>query len=161
MKNYNLFELFGDSAITIQEGQQIFDAISQDLRCGEAVELDFAGVDIVAAPFLNAGIGQLYRNFDAETINCLVKFSNLSPAITNILSRVLENSKRYYTDPVERAAVDAALNTGLEEHNDVEITTTSQQNGAIALLKSFGVWQGDDLQELLKEVRSTRGMIEF
>ncbi len=60
-------------------------------------------------------MGQLLKDIDAAKLNSLVKFSNLNPAGSAVLRRVIENSKQYYASPDYRAAQEEALKKMAEE----------------------------------------------
>lgn len=109
MNRIPLGKQLGAYCITSDDGQRVYDRIYPLLREKQPVVLDFSGVQIVAPPFLNAAIGQLLRDLDSETLNTYLKFENLSGAFKPILHRVIENAKRYYTDPAHRAAVNAVI----------------------------------------------------
>lgn len=99
----------GDSGITLQDGQQLYDVIHPALRSGEAVRIDFSGVDIIASPFLNAAIGHLLEDISPDDLNRLLQIDGMPPAGMNTLRHVIANAKRYYSDPTIRQAVDRAI----------------------------------------------------
>jgi len=102
-------QLIGENALTVQAGQSIYDRIYPELAAGHAVELDFEGVRLFSAPFLNTAIGQLYKDLDAEQLSRLLIIANLAPYARGSLNSVVANAKRYYSDPVYRAAEDAVI----------------------------------------------------
>jgi|SRR5579862_4140737 len=104
-------QLTGDSAITLDEGQRIYDQIHPMLLADHDVELDFSGVDIIASPFLNAAIGHLLQDIEPDRLNRRLRFLNLAPTGQYTLRRVIENAKRYYADPKLRRAVDKEIET--------------------------------------------------
>jgi hypothetical protein len=89
-------ETTGDDAITMDDGQEVYDRINPELIAGRAVELDFDGVAVFASPFFNAAIGQLLKDIDPDSLNRLLRIENLSPLGHDVLRRVIDNSKRYY-----------------------------------------------------------------
>ncbi len=97
-------EIVGENAITLDDGQSVFDRIKPELAAGHPVELDFAGVAVFASPFLNAAVGQLLKDFQPEVLNRLLKVTNLTPAGSEVLARVIENAKRYYSSKDYREA---------------------------------------------------------
>ncbi|WP_041226037.1 STAS-like domain-containing protein [Crinalium epipsammum] len=101
--------LIGKNCITPGDGQKVYDLVHPELLALHEVELDFAGVEIVASPFFNFAIGQLLRDIEPETLNRLLKFSNLNTVGKQILKLVIENSKRYYSDPDFRNRVDQVI----------------------------------------------------
>ena len=59
----------GEDAITLDDGQSIYQQIKPELLAGHEVELDFDGVSVFAAPFFNAAIGQLLKDLRPEDLN--------------------------------------------------------------------------------------------
>lgn len=104
-----------EDAITMDDGQRLYDLIHPELTAGRPVELDFAGVEVFASPFFNASIGQLLRDLEPADLNRLLRIANLRPVGAETLRLVIDNSKRYYRDPDYRKAVDQALETMAEE----------------------------------------------
>ena len=94
----NIYELVGENCITMEDGQKVYDLIHPELLAGQPVELDFERVDVYASPFFNVAIGQLLRDIKSEDLNRLLKVSNMTSAGLAVLRRVIENSKRYYSD---------------------------------------------------------------
>lgn len=90
-------EIVGENAITLDDGQAVFDRIKADLTAGHVVELDFDGVSIFASPFFNAAIGQLLHDFSADQLNQRLRVVNLSPVGLDVLRRVIDNAKEYYS----------------------------------------------------------------
>lgn len=107
---YEVFDLVGKNCITVNDGQKIYDLVHPQLQANQPVELDFAGVEIFAAPFFNFAIGQLLKDIQPENISELLKISNIKPLGNQIISLVIENSKRYYSDPIFRSRLDKAIN---------------------------------------------------
>lgn len=106
---YEILTIIGKNCITPGDGQKVYDLVHPELFNLQEVELDFAGVEIVASPFFNFAIGQLLRDIEPETLNRLLKFSNLNKVGKQILKLVIENSKRYYSDPDFRNRVDQVI----------------------------------------------------
>ena len=102
-------ELVGRNCITFEDGQLIYDLIRPELLDSNSVLLDFSGVEVFASPFFNASVGQLLRDVKSETLRNLLEFSNLAPNGDQVLRRVIENAKSYWTDQGIRERVEAAL----------------------------------------------------
>lgn len=107
---HEILTLIGKNCITPGDGQKVYDLVHPKLLALHEVELDFAGVEIFASPFFNFAIGQLLRDIQPEQLNRLLKFSNLNTVGKQILKLVIENSKRYYSDPDFRNRVDQVIN---------------------------------------------------
>ncbi|GIK67561.1 MAG: hypothetical protein BroJett018_53550 [Chloroflexota bacterium] len=105
----DIINLIGEYCITLDDGQQVYDLIHPALDAKEVVELDFTGVEIVASPFLNAAIGQLLRDLQPNDLNAYLKITNLSSIARPMLKQVIDNAKRYYSEPDYRNAVDKVI----------------------------------------------------
>ena len=112
---YVVYSLIGENCITVDDGQKVYDLIHPDLVAGHPVELDFAGVSVFASPFFNAAIGRLLKDIKPEDLNRLLKVSNLIPVGMDVLKRVIENSKQYYSDKSIRKALDDILSEQVED----------------------------------------------
>jgi hypothetical protein len=111
-------EIVGENAITLDDGQILYDLIFPRLKNGEKVELNFAEVRIFASPFMNAAIGQLLQDIEPETLNelLIVDRENITSVGLSVMRRVIENAKQYYTlDKESRQKVDAIVNADSEE----------------------------------------------
>ena len=108
-------ELIGENAITLEDGQRIYDMIYPELKAGHVVEIDFTGVTVFASPFFNAGVGQLLKDIEPAKLNDLLKVASLVTTGLNVLKRVIENSKQYYSDPKHKEAVDTVVRSQSED----------------------------------------------
>ncbi|HAX78108.1 MAG TPA: hypothetical protein DCY88_20390 [Cyanobacteria bacterium UBA11372] len=106
---HDIHDLIGKACMTPDEGQKVYDLIYPELVANRPVELDFARVEIFASPFFNFAIGQLLRDISPDTLNRLLKFSHLNPVGRHVLTRVIENSKQYYSNENTRKAVDEVV----------------------------------------------------
>lgn len=97
-------DIVGENAITLDDGQTVFECIKPELTAGHPVELDFTGVTVFASPFLNAAVGQLLKDLKADDLNRLLSATHLAPTGGDVLARVIENAKRYYSSPDYREA---------------------------------------------------------
>jgi hypothetical protein len=99
----------GEDAITLDDGQSVYDRIYPELRAGREVDLDFLQVSVLASPFFNAAIGQLLRDLSSDELNRLLRVTNLTPVGANVMRQVIANAKRYYAEPDYRRAVTEVL----------------------------------------------------
>lgn len=109
-----LKELFGEDAITNEDGQKVYEKIHPELLAGRQVELDFSGVKVVASLFLNPAIGQLLKDIPSEKLNELLKITSFPVSGNEALKKVIDNSKAYYSNPQYRKAI----NDVLKEHGE-------------------------------------------
>lgn len=99
----------GEDAITLEDGQLVYDRVHPELLAGRAVTLDFTGVTVFASPFFNGAIGQLLRDLQPDALNRLLQVVNLDPTGMDVVRQVIANSKRYYAEPNYRAAQEKVL----------------------------------------------------
>ncbi|MFA5332399.1 MAG: STAS-like domain-containing protein [Methanoregula sp.] len=105
----------GENCITVEDGERLYQNIHPKLSVGQDVTLDFTGVSVFASPFFNAAIGQLLRDVPVETFQSHLHFVGLSAYGNHVLGRVIDNAKRYYTNPHFRDSVEKVL---AEQAND-------------------------------------------
>jgi hypothetical protein len=109
MTSLRVLELVGENAVTVEGGEALFASIADKIEHEEVV-LDFAGVTVCASPFFNASIGRLVGLHDADVLRKRLRFVNLSPTASELMRRVIENSREYYArSPEQRLAVDEAV----------------------------------------------------
>ena len=108
MRVLKVFDLVGEFAIDDLAGEKVFAMLHPELLAGHSVELDFEGVRVVAPPFLSVALGKLFQDISATNIDRFFTATNLSQLDRTGLELVVESSKRYFTDPVYRAAVGTA-----------------------------------------------------
>jgi hypothetical protein len=102
-------EIVGENAITLDDGQVVYDQIQAALSAGEVVELDFSGVAVFASPFFNAAIGRLLRDHSPDDLARLLRIAGLDSPGHNLLGRVIESGKRYYASADCREAQSRVL----------------------------------------------------
>lgn len=78
------------------------------LEARDKVVLDFAGVRSVLSAFLNPSVGELYGVLPSDIVDKLLTVVNTTAVQDKTLARVREHGRKYYHDPVYRAAQDAA-----------------------------------------------------
>jgi hypothetical protein len=98
-------EIAGPNCITLQDGQILFEKIHPQLKAGKPVELNFTGVRVFASPFFNAAVGQLLKDISPESLNALLKISDLAPVGFDTLKKVIENSREFYSSEENQRAV--------------------------------------------------------
>jgi len=106
---YKIYDITQEYATDADSGQQLYDLIHPQLIADNLVELDFTGVTIYASAFFNFAIGQLLKDISPDKLNTLLKIPELDPDAHSILKRVIDNAKRYYSDPQYQNAVDTVL----------------------------------------------------
>lgn len=86
----------GDTAVSTDDGDLVYQEIVAILKLGNPVELDFSGINIMTTAFLNAAIGQLYSAFTSEQLNSLLKLVNVAADDRILFKKVIERAKEYF-----------------------------------------------------------------
>lgn len=107
--------LVGDSCVTSEDGQRVYDEIYPKLSAGESVCLNFSGVRVFASPFFNFAIGQLLKDLEPENLNQLLKVENITSDGMLVCKRVVKNAKEYYKNPGAKKAIDETLKQQAED----------------------------------------------
>lgn len=105
-------DVVGENCITSDDGNKVYLRMRHDIYCGYKVTLDFTDVKTIAAPFLNASVGQLLKDVPAQTVYDNLKFIShppLSPLLENVVDSVIKHSDRYYNDDRYRKALNTIL----------------------------------------------------
>jgi len=113
--NVEIKSFVGDSCVTSEDGQRVYDEIYPKLAAGESVCLNFSGVRVFASPFFNFAIGQLLKDLEPENLNQLLKVDNISDDGLLVWQRVVKNAKEYYKNPGAKKAVDETLKQQAED----------------------------------------------
>ena len=100
----------GDTAVSAELGGLVFDQIYTALKQESSIALDFGGVTLITTAFLNAAIGQLYKDFTSEMLNAHLKIVNVAPDDKPLFNLVIERSKLYFKD---KKGFDTAANDAI------------------------------------------------
>lgn len=84
--------------ISAEDGQKIFDIVKNLFEEGKQVTISFENVSMLISLFLNVAIGQLYGFFDETEIRAQLKVECLSSDDMELLKRVVDNAKKYYSN---------------------------------------------------------------
>ncbi len=99
----------GKNCITLDQGAKLYNRIHPLLKKGENVVLDFQHVEVFASPFFNRSVGRLLEDISPDDLNRLLVVNNLAVTGLDTLKKVIENSKKYYSNPNYKKAVDKTL----------------------------------------------------
>jgi transcriptional regulator len=88
----------GPLCISAKDGQKIFEKVEKLLKEGKQVTISFENVTMLISLFLNVSIGQLYGSFNEDEIRAKLKVEGLSPDDMELLKRVVDNAKKYYSN---------------------------------------------------------------
>jgi hypothetical protein len=75
------------------EGRRLYDRIRPALAAGREVELDFAGVEAVTEPFLEAGFGRLLEDVPFDDLVHLLIVNSMTVRDVQALRYVLERAR--------------------------------------------------------------------
>ena len=89
----------GNSAVSSDDGQLVYEKMEKALQNGHRVELDVKNIEILTTAFLNAAIGQLYSNRNSEELNSRLKLENVSQEDLTLFKKVINRAKEYYANP--------------------------------------------------------------
>lgn len=108
-------DIVGEYAVTPQDGQRVYGLIAHELANGQPVALDFEGVTALLAPFCNAAVGQLLKDYTPDDVKRLLRVEHLVPAGREVLRQVLRDAAEYYSSPAHREAHDEVLRATAED----------------------------------------------
>jgi len=96
----NVVNIIGDVyGIEASDGEKVFELIIKAFKENKKVTLSFQNIKILTTAFLNAAVGQLYRDFDEEFIKQHLQVSEISESGEVALKRVIETAKLFYENP--------------------------------------------------------------
>ncbi len=84
--------------ISVEDAQKVFGKVDQLVRDGKQVTISFENVTMLISLFLNVAIGQLYGSFSEDTVRSQLKVEGLSSDDMELLKRVVDNAKKYYSN---------------------------------------------------------------
>lgn len=84
-----------DSAVSSDDGDNVYTNILEAITAGNIVELDFSNITLMTTAFLNSAIGQLYSNFSSEELNTSLKLKNVAQEDGILFKKVIDRAKQY------------------------------------------------------------------
>ena len=91
----------GPLCVSADDGQRLHDKIMPLLKEGTLVVLSFEQVETMISAFLNAAVGQLYGELPEDRIRELLSVRDMAPDDLEVLKRVVDNAKTYFSSPKE------------------------------------------------------------
>ena len=88
-----IVDLVGPEGLTAEDGQRLYDRLHPVLRAGETVELDFAKVEELSEPFLDAAIGRLLDDIPYEDLLFRLIVCNITVRHLQGVRWVLEHAR--------------------------------------------------------------------
>ncbi|MFA6105939.1 MAG: hypothetical protein WC725_05120 [Patescibacteria group bacterium] len=112
-------ETIGENCITRVQGGKIFKLLTSPSRFPYKTTLDFAGVKIISAPFINAAIGRLFEVNGNTEPHKVPSFVNLSHQDETMIKHVIDGAKDYYTKSLyERTQHDNIVANAIRHANE-------------------------------------------
>ena len=84
------------NGVEAEEGQQIYDLILKAFFDNKKVILSFANMEVLSEDFLQASVGQLYKNYSHAEIKENMRIENISFSGKVALKRVVDEAKAKY-----------------------------------------------------------------
>lgn len=66
-----------DLAVSVEDGNILFDEIVACLKKSQDIILDFSDLDLITTAFLNNAFGRLYSEFNSEVLNKHITIHNI------------------------------------------------------------------------------------
>lgn len=89
--------ILGDvNGIDAEEGQRIYDLILKAFFDSKKVILSFDNMEILSDEFLQAAVGQLYKNYSHAEIKENMQIENISLSGKVALKRIVDKAKMIY-----------------------------------------------------------------
>jgi len=96
----NIFNTVGNAyCVDVEDGNRVYELIKKALDDKNYVKLNFQNVEVLTSAFLNTAVGQLYRDFDEQTVKKYLSVQNMLPEDQVLLKRVTSTAKFYYKNP--------------------------------------------------------------
>jgi len=93
----NVFNIIkSPEAMTIEEGNMIYNQIIKKLKNNDKIIIDFSNIKSITPTFLNIAIGQLYNEYDNAFLKENIKIKNLEKQNLVLLKKVINNAKKYF-----------------------------------------------------------------
>jgi hypothetical protein len=86
----------GDTAVSTDDGDVVFQKINDIVKKDEVAELDFSDIEIMTTAFLNAAIGQLYSHYTSDQLNSKLKLVNVADDDRILFKKVIERAKEFF-----------------------------------------------------------------
>lgn len=83
--------------VAVEDGHLLHEELYKHLKNNETVQISFEGVRRLTTAFLNSGIGQLYNEFDEDTIRRLLSVApDTEPQKAGLIKKATERAKQFY-----------------------------------------------------------------
>jgi len=91
-------EVGGDAAISVSDGEVVYNKIDEAISNKISVTLDFQNINLIITAFLNACIGQLYSKYSSDELNNYLHLENVKPEDNHLFNMAIKRAKEYFDD---------------------------------------------------------------
>lgn len=96
IKNIKVKEIINRvTAVSSDDGDVVHIKLTDALKEGYLVELDFSEISLMTTAFLNSAIGQLYSEYSSEELNDTLKLINVAEEDKILFKKVVDRAKQY------------------------------------------------------------------
>lgn len=88
----------GNMAVSSIEGQIVHQILDEKLQHDSHINLDFEGINIISAAFLNSAIGQLFEKYESVKMRTCISAINTSIQNKLLIKKVIDSSEEYYSN---------------------------------------------------------------
>ena len=85
--------------VSSEDGSAVYRRIADSFDRRQPVELSFAGVTRLTSAFLNSAVGQLYNEYDEQTVRGMIIPVDASRDQLILLKKVVDNAKMFFANP--------------------------------------------------------------
>jgi hypothetical protein len=112
-RSINVLSVVGNKfCVKAEDGEKVYELIKKAISEKRKIELSFSDIELLLPVFLNAAIGDLYKDFPEEEIEQYLSVKDLTRSGTISLRNVIETSIDYFKDP---EAFEKTINEILDE----------------------------------------------
>lgn len=117
--NINIFEITGKAALSMKNGEKVYEIIKANIDGCERIELNFDNVKIFSTPFFNASLGRLASEYDSKNLLEVIKIINITKNGENLIKTSMESSEEVKSSQEYQEKLAAIFNVyrGEEDEN--------------------------------------------
>jgi hypothetical protein len=96
----DVYNLVGSQlCVASDDGEKVYTLIKKALDEDKSLVISFRNISMITSAFLNAAIGQLYRDFQESVIEEKIRFTDIDPDDDEIVKKVKSTAKLFYENP--------------------------------------------------------------
>ncbi len=102
-----LFDLFGPSCVSLEDGFSLFEKIYPKFKENQSIELDFSNIKLLFSPFLMGCIGKLLNFYEKETIMSQLVLCNISQEHLKTVNEFIDRADRQTNEENDRETMES------------------------------------------------------